>query len=201
MKEKVEVIENINPTNLIQKRAEEFVPINEMPNGSVKLLSIGRFCEQKNFENIPYKAAKLKELSADFKWYIVGFGDDSLIRKAIKETGTEKDVIILGKKANPYPYIKACDIYVQPSRYEGKAVTVLEAQMLGKPVIITDYATASSQLKDGFDGIIAPMDNEAFSKALYDLIADKEKQTELKNNCQRSDYSNKEEIKKLLRLL
>ena len=67
-----------------------------------------------------------------------------MIHDKIKESGMEDEVIILGKKANPYPYIKKCDIYIQPSRYEGKAVTVLEAQMLGKPVVITDFPSSDS---------------------------------------------------------
>ncbi len=201
LKEKTLVIENINPTKLIKDRADEFMPTEEMSDNCVKILSVGRFCEQKNFENIPRKAALLKDKGLGFKWYIIGFGDDKLIRTAIKETGTENEVVILGKKANPYPYIKNCDIYAQPSRYEGKAVTVLEAQMLGKPVIITNYATAPSQLKDGYDGIIAPMDNEAFCDMLYDLAVNKEKQTSLIDNCKSSDYSNKEEITKLLQLI
>lgn len=72
----------------------------------------------------------------------------------------EKHVILLGKKENPYPYINACDVYVQPSRYEGKCISVREAQMLGKPVVITRYATSSSQLQDGVDGVIVPMENK-----------------------------------------
>ena len=60
----------------------------------------------------------------------------------------QEHVIILGKKENPYPYIKACDLYIQPSRYEGKCVSVVEAQILRKPVVITDYITSGSQLKD-----------------------------------------------------
>ena len=51
----------------------------------------------------------------------------------------------------------ACDIYIQPSRYEGHSVTVREAQILGKPVIITNYPTAKSQIQDGVDGIICGM--------------------------------------------
>ena len=76
--------------------------------------------------------------SIDVCWYVVGYGgDELLIRKAIAETGMEKHFVLVGKQINPYPYIKACDIYVQPSRYEGKAVTVREAQILGKSVAIT----------------------------------------------------------------
>ena len=70
-------------------------------------------------------------------WYLIGFGkNEKQIRKRICETGMKQYVKILGKKENPYPYIRACDVYVQPSRYEGNCVAVREAQMLGKPVII-----------------------------------------------------------------
>ena len=78
----------------------------------------------------------------------------------------EKNVIMLGKKSNPYPYICRCDLYVQPSRYEGKCVSVKEAQMLGKPVVITNYATANSQVENGVDGKIVPLNNKEFAKML-----------------------------------
>lgn len=54
---------------------------------------------------------------------------------------------------NPYPYIKACDIYVQPSRYEGKAVTVREAQILGKPVVITRFLPPQANWKKGWTAL------------------------------------------------
>lgn len=67
--------------------------------------------------------------------YIIGYGgSDEYIRRAIATEGMDGRVILLGKRENPYPYIKACDWYVQPSRYEGKSVVVREAQMLGKAV-------------------------------------------------------------------
>ena len=75
-----------------------------------------------------------------------------MYRKLIKKNELEDSFILLGKRTNPYPYMKKCDLYVQPSRYEGKAVTVGEAQILGKAVMITNYKTAKSQLNDGVDG-------------------------------------------------
>lgn len=199
LKSKVSVIENINPVGLIRARAEEFVPTDEMPDGhGLKLLSIGRFCEAKNFENIPVKAAVLKKMGLDFVWYIIGYGDDTAIKSAIAENGVQNEVVILGKKENPYPYIKRCDIYAQSSRYEGKAVTVSEAQILEKPVIITNYATAPSQLRDGTDGIIAPMDDESFAKKLYELACDDALRKKLCDNCTGSDYSNEDMANKLL---
>ena len=114
---------------------------------------------------------------------------------------TLNNVIILGKKINPYPYIKNCDLYVQPSRYEGKAVTVREAQMLCKPVVITKFATSSSQLKDGYDGIIVPMDNQGCADGIAKLLNNKVLMQQLSENCAENDYSNSQEINKIYEII
>ena len=113
----------------------------------------------------------------------------------------ENYVVVLGKKINPYPYIKACDFYVQPSRYEGKAVTVREAQILCKPVIITDFPTAKSQLKDGYDGIIVPMDDKGCAEGIVNFINNNELQKKIINNLKKNDYSNSNEINKIYTLI
>ena len=164
--------------------------------------SIGRFAYAKNFDHIPAIAKKIKEKNINFKWFIIGYGgDEQLIHDKIKESGMEDEVIILGKKANPYPYIKKCDIYIQPSRYEGKAVTVLEAQMLGKPVVITDFPSSDSQLEDGIDGVIVPLDDSGCADGIVEVIQDRELRIKLVENCQKRDYSSKDEVKKLYKLM
>lgn len=125
----------------------------------------------KNFDNIPDICKRIRELGVDIIWYIIGYGgEESLIRERIAEADMENYVILLGKKDNPYPYIRKCDLYVQPSRYEGKAVTVREAQALHKPVVITKFATSSSQLEDGKDGVIVPMKNEKCAEKIVMLL-------------------------------
>jgi glycosyltransferase involved in cell wall biosynthesis len=132
---------------------------------------------------------------------LIGFGgDESLIRANISEAGLEDQVIILGKKINPYPYMKACDIYVQPSRYEGKAVTVREAQILGKPVLITNFPTAKSQLEDGVDGMICPLSIDGVVDGIKTLIYDKELREKLVSTAAARNYSNRTEIKKIYSL-
>lgn len=165
------------------------------------LLSIGRFCEAKNYDNVPDICKRITEKGIDVKWYIIGYGDDTLIRQKIKDAGMENHVVILGKRDNPYPYIKACDIYVQPSRYEGKSVTVREAQMLCKPVVVTNYPTASSQIKNGVDGIIVPMDNDGCAKGLAKVILDKDMQKRLTDYLKTHDYGNESEVEKIYQLL
>ncbi len=200
--ERVFTIENILSKEYILREAQQNVSPEMPDDGSIKLLSVGRFCTAKNFDSVPDICSRLVQKGADVKWYLIGFGgDEALIREKIEEAGMQDRVIILGKKENPYPYMAACDVYVQPSRYEGKCVAVREAQMLGKPVVITNYATSASQLEDGCDGIIVPMDNEGCAEGIAALINNRTLQEKLIENTKRSDYSNAREIEKLYRLI
>lgn len=200
---KIVEIKNVLPEKCIKKQAQEFGVNQEMPdNGTVRLLSIGRFCYAKNFDNIPEICRIIVKKGIKINWYLIGYGgDENLIRQKICDTDMQNNVFILGRKDNPYPYIAACDIYVQPSRFEGNSVTVHEAQTLHKPVVITRYPTSSSQLKDGYDGVIVPMDNEGCAEGIVELIKDESKRQMLIDNCAASCYSNKEEVEKIYALI
>ena len=203
LEDRIVKIENILPKALIDHQAGDFSAEGEMPrDGAIRLLSIGRFGSAKNFDNVPDICRRILETGLNVKWYLIGYGgDEALIRQRIREAGMEDRVVILGKKDNPYPYIKACDLYVQPSRYEGKAVTVREAQMLGRPVAITRYATSASQLEDGLDGIIVPMDNAGCAAGIAALLRDPERMKALSAACARRDYTNGEEVRKIYGIL
>lgn len=201
LRSKALTIENVLAAEMIRKEAG--VPIDDMPEHSgFTLLSIGRFNEIKNFHNIPHFCKYLAEQGLDVKWYIIGYGqDEERIHNSIREAGMEERVFILGKKVNPYPYIAKCDLYVQPSLLEGKCVTVREAQLLGKPVAITRYATSASQLEEGVDGLIVPIDNEGCAAGIASLLRNPEKMRGFSEVCRGRDYSNADETEKLYRLL
>ena len=206
LKDKIIEIENILSPDFIRQQAE--VPIetdfgqDESPRGPI-LLSIGRFCYQKNFDNVPDIARRIVEAGyPNLKWYLIGFGGyETLICRKIEDAGMQNHVIILGKKINPYPYIKACDIYVQPSRYEGKSVTVREAQILCKPVIITNYATAHSQIKGGIDGIIVPMDNAGCARGIVEEITNSQQLKSITEYLSMHDYGNESEVEEIYKLI
>ena len=203
LENKIIEIENILSSDFIRQQAELHDVSEEMPKKGINLLSIGRYCHAKNYDNVPDIMKRLLEKGfKDLRWYIIGFGgDEPLIRQKIAEAGMEGHVILLGKKDNPYPYIKACDIYVQPSRYEGKSVTVREAQVLCKPVIVTNYPTAKSQIKDGVDGIIVPQDNEGCAHGIYEAINNKDGLNYITSYLYIHDYGNESEVERIYRLL
>ncbi|MBR3792993.1 MAG: glycosyltransferase, partial [Alistipes sp.] len=206
LKRKIVKIENILSPDFVRYRANNGqIDDNITKSKSDKeiiLLTIGRFCYQKNYDNLPFICKHLVEMGVNVRWYIIGFGgDEPLIRAKIAEAGMEGHVIILGKRSNPYPYIKACDIYVQPSRYEGKSVTVREAQMLCKPVVVTNYPTASSQIENGVDGVIVSMDNHACAEGIKALIDDKELQSRIVEHLRTHDYGNEQEVEKIYKFI
>lgn len=203
IQEKAIVIENCLAQNLIENQAKYKIKENLSNDEPViKLLSIGRYCEAKNFDNVPEICKRIIQKGINIKWYIIGYGGEELIiKQKIKENNMEENVILLGKKDNPYPYIAKCDIYVQPSRYEGKCVSVREAQMLNKPVIITNYETSGSQLEDGVDGIIVPIENKLCADEITRILNDKNLQNKLVSECKKRDYSNREEVKKIYSII
>ena len=215
---KVDVFENILSETFIREQSEkgieqarlEFrVPslgenILNSQLSTLNLLSVGRFTSAKNFDNVPDICKRINSqfsiLNSQYRirWFLIGYGgDEVLIRKRIEQAGMQDYCIILGKKDNPYPYMAACDVYVQPSRFEGKAVTVREAQILCKPVVIANYKTANSQVKDGIDGIIVPQSNEEMADSIVAFLQDKQKLQDIVGYLQTHQYSNESEVKKL----
>lgn len=194
-------IENVLAEQTVWKQSEQDVS-DEMPeeNGVTRLLSVGRFSYAKNFDQLPEICSLIRKKGHDVLWYLIGYGDDTPIRQNIEKFGMENYVIILGKKENPYPYIRACDVYIQPSRYEGKSVTVREAQMLHKPVIITRYPTSASQLKEGFDGVIVPQDNAGCAEGIAQALSQPELLQTVAANTKKEDYSNRTELEKIYAL-
>ena len=202
LKGKVRVMENITSPEFIRKMAEEDIEENIKEDDSFKLVSVARLSHAKGIDNA-VRALKILHNRGltNIKWYVVGYGgDEEIIRKLIRENNLEESFILLGKKINPYPYMKFADIYVQPSRYEGKAVTVGEAQILGKPVLITNYPTAKSQVRDKYDGVICELSIEGIANGIEDLFNNIDKLKLLEDNCKNSDYSNSYELEKLYSL-
>ena len=198
---KIIPVENILSSKFIRERAMENVV--SLPGKSIRLLTIGRYSYPKKLEDIPVLTASLQKIFPDLKWYIIGYGnpnEEKKILDSINIAGVKDSVVLLGKKTNPYPYIKACDIYVQPSRYEGKSITVREAQILCKPVIVTAYPTATSQIRDEVDGVIVPLEIEQCANAMISFLKDKEKQEKIIYYLSAHDFGNEIEINKIYQL-
>lgn len=201
LKDKIILIENITSPNFVKEKSLEKIKF-EFSKDYFNIVSVGRLCYAKGFDEGIKALKKLQELGyRNIKWYVIGYGsDEQLLKKLIKENRLEDYFILLGKINNPYPYMKACDLYVQCSRYEGKAVTVSEAQILGKPVLITNYPTAKSQIRDGVDGIICELSPEGIANGIERLYLNRKILQKFEKECNERDFSNSKELEKLYEL-
>ncbi|MDR6878660.1 glycosyltransferase [Bacillus sp. 3255] len=199
LEDKVVVIENITSPAFIKTMAEKETAVPMVDDNRFKLVTVARLSHAKGIDNAVRALKILKDKGyKDIAWYVVGYGgDEDAIKELISSNALEDQFFLLGKKTNPYPYIKACDLYVQPSRYEGKAVTVTEAKILGKPILITNYTTAKSQVDDGYDGVICDLTVEGIAAGIEKLYVKHELRMQLINHIKNLDYSNTDELDKL----
>lgn len=203
LKEKVFVLENITSPIFIANMSREITPFSEIADNHLKILSVGRLSYVKGFD-LAVKALRLlhdKGLT-NIKWYVVGYGGyEQELKKLITQYQLIDSFILLGKQLNPYPFIKSCDIYVQPSRYEGKAVTVTEAKILGKPIIITRYPTSASQINNGEDGLICDLNPVAIAESIETMLKDNELRERIVCNTKSKNHSNTYELEKLYKII
>lgn len=174
MQDKFIKLENITSASLIRRKANEFAP-DAYTEGALNLLTVGRLMPVKGYDLLIEAAVILKELNYNFVWRCIGEGDlfESL-SELIESRGLKKNVLLLGPRENPYPYMSACDVFVQTSRYEGKSIVVDEAKILCKPIIITNYATAQDAIDSEVNGLICEMTPEGIARSIGRLWLDQE---------------------------
>ncbi|MGM0805003.1 MAG: glycosyltransferase [Bacillota bacterium] len=202
LKTKVEVMENVSSPHIIKSLSLGTQSNLMVKDTRFKLLTVARLSYAKG---IDMAVEALKQLhTKGFKniaWYVVGYGgDEAAIRALIQKHNLQKHFILLGKQTNPYLFMKSADLYVQPSRYEGKAVTVEEAQILGKPVLITNYSTSKSQVSHGIDGYICDLSINGLVNGIEEIYHNEELRNQLIANCEKQDYCKSHLVNKLYQI-
>lgn len=139
----------------------------ERPDGCVMITTVGRMTRQKAPDVAIRIAAELRRRGFRFCWNWVG--DDELLepcRRHAAELGLDDSLHFLGLRSNPYPYIAAADVYVQPSRFEGYCITLAEARAFGMPIVSTAFS-GSEQL-DGIPNatVVRSLDPAALADAI-----------------------------------
>lgn len=199
LKNKIVLVENITSPEFVRAMSNNKIDNPMVNDNRFKIISVARLSHAKGIDNAVKAMKMLKDRGYNnMAWYVVGYGgDEPMIRNLISKNDVEDSFILLGKQTNPYPYMKVADLYVQPSRYEGKAVTVSEAQILGKAVMITNYTTAHSQVRDGIDGYITELSIDGIANGIEILYKDEEYRKKLEVNCKNTNFANKQELDKL----
>lgn len=180
--EKIETIENfINEKEIIEKSKEPCDFRDDFCGTAI--LSVGRLCEQKGFDLAIFAVARLFHEGENVRYYIIGEGSEEYKQKLsdiVRENGAEKCVRFLPRTDNPYKFMARCDVYLQPSRHEGKPIAVEEAKTLRLPMCVTNYKSASEQLDGGKLGVICEISEEGIYNGVKTILHDEEKREEFK---------------------
>lgn len=148
-KGKIMVINNLLDGQSIEKKALEKIDFNY---SKPVFISVAR-CEEKSkkLSRVIKASKRLREEKYDFSVIIVGDGDDyEMYNNMIFDLKLDNVVFMLGRKVNPYPYIKNSSALVLSSAYEGYGIVIDEAKILNIPVISTDVADAKEALNEEY---------------------------------------------------
>lgn len=196
---KMTTIYDINNPATIFAMANQ--PCSLRNEGNLTLVTVGRLVPQKGYDIAAKAAWLLKKRGVRFHWYVVGGGDSAPIEKDIVQYGIRDCFTLLGAKANPYPYMKAADIYVQTSKFEGYCLTLAEARMLNVPCVTTNFDVVYAQMIDGDNGLVVEMSAEAVVDGIIRLATDQELYQHIKGYQVQEKKGNVEEIEKFYDLL
>ncbi|HDX9641258.1 TPA: glycosyltransferase [Bacillus mobilis] len=197
---KTETFLNIISPEMICKMANEGIGFADDFEG-VRILTVGRLSIEKGQDLTISVLAKLREAGFNVRWYCIGDGKErGMYEKLVENYDVQGDYIFLGAVSNPYPFMKQCDLYVQPSRYEGYCITLAEARCFNNPIISTDFTGASEQIIHNHNGLIVQFDEQQMYDSIVEILSDKLLDGRLRKNIEKEVVDTRKELKKLYRI-
>jgi glycosyltransferase involved in cell wall biosynthesis len=200
-------IENIIQSKQIKLKSCEKINNFLYDSKDFKILTLSRIdIYTKGLDRIIITLSKLIHRGLSIKWYVIGGGPEKLkFQKMINNSKLTNNLILLGSINNPFPYFKYFDLFILPSRFEGKPISVTEALILELPVVVTNYTSAADQVINQFNGIIIDNDEEMVNDLLYkeiiNLYHNPDEIVKMRLNLKNFDGNNENEISKLYKIM
>lgn len=189
----IKIIKDISDKKVIVQKSNEPLPTVFKEN-IVNIVTVGRLSKDKGLHLVVESCKKLIDKGYLVHWYIVGEGTErATLEELIKKETLTTHITLVGMTDNPYPYMKACDIYVQTSLFEGLGLTVIEAASLYKPIVCTNFPTVYRTLKDGETGLIAEMHSDSLTEKIEFLLNDNNLLNRLITNLSKMENNDKEQ--------
>ena len=191
--ERVYAVNNPNDTAAIRRRADEG---GAPEKKRFTFVNVSRIDEhQKGFLRLLSACKRLKDENFGFDVWIVGDGVDAdMIKAKAKEYGLD-NVVFFGRQENPYKFIKAADVYLCSSYFEGFSMVMMEAVILAKPMLTTDVSGARDMLGDSEYGIIVENSEEGLYDGMRRVLSDEKVFDYYKKKAdERKDYLSEKKI-------
>ncbi|MCM1191373.1 MAG: glycosyltransferase [Butyrivibrio sp.] len=168
----------------------------------IRVLTVGRLTAQKAYDAALEAMSLLKDRGEQVRWYVLGEGNQRrLLEEKRKKLGLEEDFLLPGAVKNPYPYFRQADIYVHATRFEGKSIAIQEAQILGKPVLVSDCSGNREQVTENVDGLFCDLTPESICEGIQRLAHHPELRDRLGKAAAERSFGDRAEPDKLLELI
>lgn len=170
----------IQPSKIIEKslESENLDPLFADFKG-IKLVNIGRLSHEKDQEKLIRAFSNCVTETDNVGLFIIGSGPlQETLTQLITELKLENKVFLLGQIENPYPYLNQSDLFILSSNHEGQPMVLLEAMVLGKPILATDIPANRYVLNNGQYGMLVDNTEEGVSEGISlflqkGIVADK----------------------------
>lgn len=178
LSDKLVTVYNTNDTQKIKALSEK--PVLDLENwrmfSGLKLITVGRLHPQKGYDRLINICERLRIDGENYRLLILGVGsEEDKLKQLVKEKDLKDYVIFGGYHNNPYPYIKAADLFVCSSRYEGLSTVMSETIVLGTPIITTDVSGAQEVLGENSEyGLIVANDEDSLYAGMKQMMHDSE---------------------------
>lgn len=198
--DKIQTIHNVMDVEKIKNSAEEQIDY-QFSKDVFNLISVGRVESQKNYTRFINVHKKLIEEGYNINSFIVGDGIElEGLKKLVAENGNEDSFKFLGRKDNPYPYIKEADLFILSSNLEGLPTVLYEAAILGIPAISTDVAGAKEILGDTY-GMVVNNDDDSLYKGIKEILDNPELLENYRENLNSYVFENDKIMSKIDEIL
>ena len=199
LKDKMVYIPNVNNVEEIRKKAE--LKTDTFEKSEFDMVTVCRLDNNsKALDRLLRISEKLEKKKIKFKWYIVGEGPS---RKELEKYIVDHkitNVMLVGEKDNPYPYVKKADLFVLQSYYEGKPMVIDESIIIGTPVLVTDYNSAKEQVSKNIGYIVENDENKIYEK-IIEIIEDKKDLNAKKEYLKNMNMKKYENIDKMIKCI
>lgn len=187
LRDKVTVQYNLISAPSIIKQSEERNVFVDDYKG-IRIVTVGRLTKEKGHELFIPVLRKLVDEGYNLRWYVVGDGGciDHL-KSVVSVLNLENHMFFVGSTLNPYTYMSQCDIYLQPSFYEGHCVTILEAKVLNRPIVCTRFSGATEEVENGVTGFVVDINSEGIYNAMKALLDDSKLSSLFSTNLERQN--------------
>lgn len=197
--ERIFMMENISSLRYIQNLALD--KAEELKEDKLSLLTLGHVCERKGSHWAIEAASILKRHGIDFRWYFLGANPEAeKYIKLCEEVNVSEEIVFLGVRENPYPYLKNASIVVHPSKFEGKSIALDEAKLLCKPIVVTNFSTVNDQFADRHNASICEMTPKSIAESIEELIREDSLRNKYEENLKAEARDNTKEIEKLYQI-